>query len=202
MRQIDKDVFIETCENSKSMREASIKLDIPFTTFARYAKKFKVYKTNQSGKGINKPSSNKIPLDDILNGKYPNYGTHRMKMRLFDEGYKERKCEECGLTKWNNKSIPFELDHVDGNSSNNVIENLKILCPNCHSQTATHAGKNNVGKKKNKIVDDDVLLKTIFECDNIHQALNKLKMSPTTGSYKRCYKLLDEYAGVLEGYTS
>lgn len=51
-------------------------------------------------------------------------------------------CEECGIKEYNNKPITLQIDHTDGNSSNNNITNLRLLCPNCHSQTNTYAGKN------------------------------------------------------------
>jgi len=47
------------------------------------------------------------------------------------------KCEECGVEDWNGKRLPMEVDHIDGNIKNNNIINLRILCPNCHSQTST-----------------------------------------------------------------
>lgn len=52
------------------------------------------------------------------------------------------KCWECGISEWNNKKITFELEHIDGNSNNNNLDNLSILCPNCHSQTSTYKTKN------------------------------------------------------------
>jgi len=51
-------------------------------------------------------------------------------------------CWQCGIKEWNNKSIVLELEHKDGNSENNVEDNLSLLCPNCHSQTDTYKGKN------------------------------------------------------------
>jgi hypothetical protein len=52
-------------------------------------------------------------------------------------------CSSCGLQKtWNNKPIVLEIEHIDGNSENNRIENLTLLCPNCHSQTPTFKGRN------------------------------------------------------------
>ncbi len=47
------------------------------------------------------------------------------------------KCEECGITEWLGNPISMEVDHIDGNKNNNDLSNLKILCPNCHSQTPT-----------------------------------------------------------------
>jgi hypothetical protein len=77
----------------------------------------------------------KIPLSDILieNSTYTN--SDRLKIRLYNEGIKEKKCEKCGLSEWLNEKITFELHHCNGNNLDHRIENLKILCPNCHSQT-------------------------------------------------------------------
>ena len=57
--------------------------------------------------------------------------------RLITSGLKEAKCEECGLTEWRGKPAPFQVEHVDGDHTNNMIENLRILCANCHMQTDT-----------------------------------------------------------------
>jgi len=50
---------------------------------------------------------------------------------------RDNKCEECGVKEWNGKRLPMEVDHIDGNTNNNNVDNLKVLCPNCHSQTPT-----------------------------------------------------------------
>ena len=74
---------------------------------------------------------------------------------LVNEGVKEYKCEICGISNWNGKYITLVLHHIDGEHSNNKLENLQILCPNCHSQTANYAGKSSkkhlkANKKINK----------------------------------------------------
>jgi len=53
-----------------------------------------------------------------------------------------RRCWGCGLSQWRGKNITLELEHADGNSANNDLANLQILCPNCHSQTDTYKAKN------------------------------------------------------------
>lgn len=187
--KIDKETFINVCKNSKSMRKASIKLNIPFTTFSRYAKKFNVYKTNQAGKGISKKNIRKIPLVDILNGKHFNYKTSRLHERLIKEGYKKEECEICKIKKWNNKKLSFELDHVDGNNSNNNLNNLRIICPNCHSQTDSYRGRNKKYIKKDYI-SNEKLINAIKTTTNIRQALIKVGLQPKGANYKRAYKIM------------
>ena len=132
----------EAIKLTGSMREAALKLEMPYTTFIRKAKKLGVYKPNQGAKGSSKPTKTKIPLADILEGLHPQYQSNKIRIRLIEEGIKEAKCECCNNTEWLGKPISLEVDHINGDSKDHRLNNLKILCPNCHAQTETYRGKN------------------------------------------------------------
>ena len=68
--------------------------------------------------------------------------THGLKKRLLKEGLKEHRCEECGLAEWRGSPIPLELHHCSGVNNDHRLENLQLLCPNCHAQTDSYRGKN------------------------------------------------------------
>ena len=73
------------------------------------------------------------------------YNRQSLKKRLLNEGYLQNKCSECGIgDEWNGKRIVNHLDHINGIHDDHRLENLRMLCPNCHSQTPTYSGRNNV----------------------------------------------------------
>jgi hypothetical protein len=75
-------------------------------------------------------------LEDILtaNSTFP---ASRLRQRLISEGLKPAHCENCGIDEWMSQPLPLHLDHVNGDHMDNRIENLRILCPNCHAPTTT-----------------------------------------------------------------
>lgn len=86
-------------------------------------------------------SHNKIDLVDLLKEGVEYYGW-RLKQRLIAAGIKKDICERCGQSSvHNNKPLTLQLDHINGVHTDNRIENLRILCPNCHSQTETYGNK-------------------------------------------------------------
>ncbi len=68
--------------------------------------------------------------------------THVLRKRLIAEGVFEHRCVSCGLDMWLDNKIPLEIDHINGDRRDNRLENLRLLCPNCHALTSTYRGKN------------------------------------------------------------
>lgn len=139
-RKIDENNFIEVCIQSITMAKAAKKLDLPFMTFKRIAIKLNCYKTNASGKGLQKI---KVKLDDIITNKVK-FSRCQLKKRLLANNLFDYKCaiKECSnVGQWLGKKLSLELDHINGISDDNRLENLRFLCPNCHSQTITFRKK-------------------------------------------------------------
>lgn len=89
-------------------------------------------------------------VDDYLTGKKPIRASILYKL-LVEKGLKTEVCESCGISNiWNGQPLQLQLHHIDGNSKNNSIENLQVVCPNCHSQTVNYKNKRweNYEKKK------------------------------------------------------
>lgn len=137
-----KQKIIQVLSQVDSMAKAAAMMNMQYKTLRSISKKLNLWQPNPAGKGShkNRPA---IPLVDVLNGLHPQYKTFRLKNRLIKEGYKEKKCEVCGINGlWNNKPLPLELDHINGDSNDHSLNNLRTICPNCHAQTNTYRGKN------------------------------------------------------------
>lgn len=70
------------------------------------------------------------------------------KKRLIDDGIKEDRCENCGITHWRGRKLSQQLHHKNGDGTDHRIENLELLCPNCHSLTDTYGGRNGHRRRK------------------------------------------------------
>lgn len=92
--------------------------------------------------GKSLPSFYKYELSSLLVKDSAYVYNTRFKDRLIKENILEERCAVCSATHWNNAPLALQLDHINGVNNDNRVENLRLLCPNCHSQTPTFAGRN------------------------------------------------------------
>ena len=168
---------IKECYNKT---QCLLKLDINpgggnFKTLDKYILKYKIDISHFTLKGFKKgniPFNKKDALEYCYNGN--KIKSHHLKLALYRDGYKEKKCEKCGIENWMDEELPFELDHIDGNKYNNELINLQILCPNCHS---IKTRKQCIRKYENhkKLIKDLDLNKTItkLKLNNCKNCNNK-----------------------------
>jgi hypothetical protein len=89
---------------------------------------------------------------------------------------------------WNEKKLTLQLDHINGIRNDHRLENLRWLCPNCHSQTETFCGKQNTGKTK---ISDEDLLESYKKHNNVDRALKEVGLAGS-GNIKRLKKLINK----------
>jgi len=81
-----------------------------------------------------------LPFDELLAANTPRNRNH-IKLRMLAAGLKQNQCEECGISRWRNRALSLCLHHINGDGHDNRLENLRLLCPNCHSQTPNFGSK-------------------------------------------------------------
>lgn len=143
--------FIEAVKTSFSKAQVLKTLGLKpcggnYQTFDKNVKRLNLDTSHFTGKGWNtgtryRPVREKISMDQILvkNSSWTN--TNHLRERLLKEGFKEWRCECCKNTEWLGKPIALELHHINGIKDDLRIENLQVLCPNCHAFTDNYRGK-------------------------------------------------------------
>lgn len=121
-------------------------------------------------------------------GTHP--GGQYLRTLLIEEVGREYKCEDCGIDSWQGRQIKLQVDHINGVHHDNRLENLRFLCPNCHSLTETYCGAGNTGS--HKVLDKD-LIDAIVTSKNIRNALIKVGLTPKGGNYTRVRELISKH---------
>ena len=135
-----KEDILKWIEQNQSKAFICRQLQCKQQTLNSYLQKMGInYAGNQSGKGIRIDPKYKTAEEY---SKSPTAKPSKLLQKLIRDGLREDKCELCGITYWQGKHLPLELHHKDRNHFNNSLDNVMILCPNCHSIQEGNAGAN------------------------------------------------------------
>jgi 5-methylcytosine-specific restriction endonuclease McrA len=129
------------------------------------------------------------------NTPFDKLGKEKRRQRVFTE--QNFCCNKCKLDKWLGQPIHLELEHIDGDNTNNSRTNLEGLCPNCHSQTLTYKNRNCA---KGTIYSDTDIIDALKNNVSGYAAMKQLGMNPHGGHYIRFRNIIKKYKLVL-GYT-
>jgi len=133
--------------NSNSLRQTLIQLGVSpyggnYDVLKKAIKHYDLNISHFSGQAWNKGKSlePRRSLEQYLNNEAP-IQSNKLRNRLLKQEVFPHQCSLCKRKKWFNLPIPLELDHINGDNKNNNLSNLRLLCPNCHAQTATFRGR-------------------------------------------------------------
>jgi hypothetical protein len=183
---IPDDVFIKAIENAVTVRNALELMGsaISGNSYAIFWRRVERLNINTDHLNVRhwrsdrKPNPSR-PVSYYLQFEGPVVQSTLLKKRLIKEGLLNEKCYKCGVIEWCGDRLTLHLDHIDGYKFNNQLENLRLLCPNCHSQTDTYAGKNYKHYDKNKII-------RAMKASDAWDRSKILKISPAVKPVKTC----------------
>jgi hypothetical protein len=185
-----------------SMAEAARYCGMNYNTFKHHACKLGLWNPNPSNRDyVPKPVWVQAELKAHLVKNSLTTNTGDLKRKLLANGLIENLCSECKrLPEWQSKPLSLQLDHIDGDRTNNELPNLRMLCPNCHSQTHTFAGRNKANSRSNGLekVSENTLIKGIKEGFNNRQILLRSGLVANGSNYYRLQKLRNLLAGMGE----
>ena len=157
-RKYTKDKLQKVVDKCFSFRQVLLEFGLKetggnYTNIQNRCKEFKINTSHFLGMGWNNhkhPSFGKgnLPLEEYFIKSDKKKPTAQVKKRLLNNNLKEWRCERCGISEWMGGRILIELHHINGDSSDNRLSNLQLLCPNCHSQTHNYCKREELRKGK------------------------------------------------------
>lgn len=153
-----------------------------YQVFYKYVKEYNLDTSHFTGQKTNLGNKNKVGItpEEFFKKDKLIKSSDLMK-KILSSKLKEYRCENCGLTTWQDKEIRLQVHHIDGDHLNNELDNLQLLCPNCHSQTDNFAGRKNKKGECTHVYERP----RKYKCKICGKALHR---SPKTGMCAECLR--------------
>ena len=160
--EVSDEQFIDLIKNSTNISEVLFKLGYSvkgnswgFSQVRRRMEALALTSHDFKGKSALKTNTDRLVKPETLFNSNSKHARNVLRRHIIAEGLIPYKCAICGITHWNGKALSLELDHINGINNDNRLENLRFLCPNCHSQTTTYGSRNQqLNESKYEITED------------------------------------------------
>jgi 5-methylcytosine-specific restriction endonuclease McrA len=159
LRKYTEHQLAEAVKNSTSLAQTLSKLGVApyggnYVVLRKALRHFDLDSSHFTGQNWNKGKTigPKQPLERYLTNELQ-IQSYKLKKKLLSEGVFKKRCSNCQNTKWLGQPIPLELDHINGDNSDNRLTNLRLLCPNCHALTPNYRGRN-ISSKLSSVLPD------------------------------------------------
>lgn len=192
-----KTIIEKFCSESHSIAQFLRKLQLKenganYKLFKKLKELYNLSDSHFTGRGWSKGKQLKnfreIKIEDVLVENSSYSCTSSLKKKLLKNNLIEKKCNICSISNWNGKDLSLQLDHINGINNDNRIENLRFLCPNCHSQTNTFAGRNiKSGKRQTYLQENGERIlnnKKCLRCANLFVSKKNRKFCSSNCSNK------------------
>lgn len=193
--------FIEMIKNSSNIAEVLFKLGL---TVKGNSWGYSQVKSRMEVLGLGfKDFKGKSPVaravqeqevpNEVLFTSQKKHARNCVRRRILRDNLIEYKCAICGISEWNGKKLSLELDHINGINYDNRLENLRWLCPNCHSQTSTYGSRNQQINESEYEISDELREKVIESYNRLHSIV---KVARELGIVKKVIKQIIKESGL------
>jgi 5-methylcytosine-specific restriction endonuclease McrA len=187
--EITDEQFVELVRNSTNISEVLFKLGYSvkgnswgFSQVRRRMEALNLTPQQFKGKSALKTSDDRLVNPENLLCKNSKHARNVLRRYILSNNLIPYRCAICGITHWNNKALSLELDHINGINNDNRLENLRFLCPNCHSQTTTYGSRNQQKNESKYEITED--LRQLVE--STYEKEKSVKRVSTVLGIRRC----------------